>query len=250
MKVAAIQHDIYWHDPEPTHAIVDPMIDEAVEGGASLVVLSEMWATGFSMDPFAVCQAMDGPSVAFMIDRAARHGIWVSGSLAIHDDGLAYNRFIAAGPNGELVTYDKRHPFSYAGEHKAYSAGADLVSFEVDGLRVTPFVCYDLRFGDDFWRLGPDTDLFIVVANWPKRRREHWRTLLRARAIENQCFVVAANRIGHADDLDYSGDSTIIDPFGKVLAEAVDNPSVLLADVTADEVARIRSQYPFLADRR
>ena len=163
--------------------------------------------------------------------------------LSVHDE-------VAAGPGGELVTYDKRHPFTYADEHLEFEPGDELVSFEIDGLRVTPFVCYDLRFGDDFWVQGPATDLFVVPANWPERRRRHWSALLVARAIENQCYVVGCNRVGNADGLDYSGDSAIVDPLGEVLATASGTETVLLADVTAERVAEVRAAFPFLQDRR
>ncbi len=120
----------------------------------------------------------------------------------------------------------------------------------MEGLRVTPFVCYDLRFADDFWARGPDTDLFLVVANWPAARRRHWSSLLVARAIENQCFVAGVNRVGTADGLDYTGDSAIIDPLGEVLVSAAGVETVLVADVDAGVVAGVRSRFPFLQDRR
>ncbi|NLA35977.1 MAG: carbon-nitrogen family hydrolase [Actinobacteria bacterium] len=250
MKLAAIQHDIAWQDPARTHALIEPMIAEAVDEGSSLVVLSEMFATGFTMDAAAIAQPPDGPSVEFLRNQAAQRHAWLAGSLAIVEDGRYWNRFFAAGPDGELVSYDKRHPFSYAGEDKVFARGDDFVTFTIDGLRITPFICYDLRFGDEFWSHGPETDLFVVVANWPEQRRMHWSTLLRARAIENQCYVVGTNRVGDADGLHYTGDTAIIDPFGHALAEASGEPAVLTADVTVEEVQRIRAQFPFLQDRR
>lgn len=250
MKVAAIQHDIVWQDALGTHALVEPMIAEAVDEGSTLVVLSEMFSTGFTMDAAAIAQPPDGPSVEFLRNQAAQRQAWLAASLAIVEDGKYWNRFFAAGPNGELIAYNKRHPFTYAGEDKVFERGDDFVTFTIEGLRVTPFVCYDLRFGDEFWVHGPDTDLFVVVANWPEKRRMHWSTLLRARAIENQCYVVGTNRVGDADGLHYTGDSAIIDPFGHTLAEVVGEQTVMTADVTIDEVQRIRTQFPFLQDRR
>ena len=124
------------------------------------------------------------------------------------------------------------------------------MTFDLDGVRVSPFVCYDLRFADDFWALATTTDLYVVVANWPAPRREHWSTLLRARAIENQAYVVGVNRVGSADGLDYVGDSAIIDPLGNVLTSAWTEQTVLMADVDTDRVTATRERFPFLADRR
>lgn len=251
-KVAAIQHDIVWKDAAATEAHVAPEIERAAATGARIVVLGEMFATGFSMAAAEIAQPADGRSTTFLREQAARHGVWLAGSVAVvdHAGDRARNRFVAAGPDGELVTYDKRHPFTYAGEDREFEAGDDVVSFDVDGLRVTPFVCYDLRFADDFWRAGPGTDLFVVVANWPSSRRHHWSTLLVARAIENQCYVVGVNRVGHADGLDYTGDSAIVDPSGEVLASASTVETVLVADVSPDRVAEVRRRFPFLQDRR
>jgi len=252
MKVAALQHDIVWKDAPSTRARLAPMIEHAVAGGASLVVLSEMFATGFSPTSADIAEPADGDTVRFLVEQATKQGVWIMGSVAVVDatSGRARNRFVAAGPDGEIVSYDKRHPFTYADEHLEFEPGDDVTQFEVDGLRVTPFVCYDLRFADDFWRLGPDTDLFVVVANWPASRRRHWSSLLVARAIENQCFVVGVNRVGNADGLDYSGDSAIIDPLGEVLASASGGETVLTADVDPEVVGAVRTRFPFLQDRR
>lgn len=251
MKVAAVQHDIVWKDGEATRARLAPRIDAAAADGARLVVLSEMFATGFSPTAADVVEPVDGPTTAFLRERAAAHDVWVAASVAVRQpDGTCRNRFTAAGPGGELVTYDKRHPFSYAGEHHEFTPGDDVVSFEIDGLRVTPFVCYDLRFADDFWRVGPDTDLFVVVANWPTTRRHHWSSLLVARAIENQCYVVGVNRVGDADGLHHSGDSAVVSPAGELLAAASEVETTLLVDVDAAVVAGVRARFPFLQDRR
>lgn len=251
MKVAVVQHDIDWKSPTSTIERVAPAVALAADGGARLIVLSEMYATGFSTAAAEVAQPMDGSAVTFLREAARRHDAWVAASVAVTvDDGAARNRFVAAGPGDELVTYDKRHPFSYADEHLEFEPGDELVTFEVDGLRVTPFVCYDLRFGDDFWGRGPGTDLFVVPANWPERRRRHWSALLVARAIENQCYVIGCNRVGRADGLDYSGDSAVVDPLGEVLATASGTETVLFADVTAERVAEVRAAFPFLQDRR
>jgi predicted amidohydrolase len=254
MKVAAIQHDIVWEDGPATQARLEPLVAQAAAGGAKLIVLSEMYATGFSMRQEQIAETPGGPNERFLIEQAERHGVWVIGSIAQWSgpdgDPLAANVAVLAGPSGQLERYDKIHPFSYAGEHEHYRAGKDFLTVDVDGLRVSVFICYDLRFADEFWALADDTDLYVVVANWPQPRYEHWRTLLRARAIENQAYVLGCNRVGEADRLSYRGDSAIIDPMGQTLAEASHVETVLIAEVDPGQVRQVRERFPFLADRR
>jgi predicted amidohydrolase len=253
MRVAAIQHDIVWEDRDANFAHLDGLIGDAVQQHANLVVLSEMFSTGFSMDTERVAEPFDGPSAQFLVDQATRRNVWVCGSApeVQPSDSLPSNALILAAPDGSVTRYCKIHPFSYGGEHQHYAAGTDRVTVDVEGVRCSLFVCYDLRFADEFWAVAPDTDCYVVVANWPSARRDHWRTLLRARAIENQAFVVGTNRIGSGGGLDYVGDSAVVLPFGRTL-EASDAVAeeILLHDVTADEVADVRARYPFLADRR
>ena len=173
------------------------------------------------------------------------------GSIAQHSvSGKPRNVAVLAAPDGTVHRYAKIHPFSYAGEHERYDAGTEFLTVDVEGLRVSLFVCYDLRFADEFWALGPGTDLYVVVANWPAPRREHWRTLLRARAIENQAYVLGVNRVGAVKDLDHVGDSAIIDPLGRTLAQASIGEAVLVAEVTPALVHKVRETLPFLRDRR
>jgi predicted amidohydrolase len=146
--------------------------------------------------------------------------------------------------------YAKIHPFTYSGEHEHYDAGDRHVTIDVDGLRVSLFVCYDLRFGDEFWAVAPTTDVYLVPANWPAKRGHHWRTLLVARAIENQAYVVGCNRVGRGGPLEYDGDSCIVDPMGEILDTATGKEAVIIADVDADVVRATRERFPFLRDRR
>jgi len=251
MKVAAIQHDIFWEEPARTRGRIAPMIADAVGQGSRLVVLSEMYATGFSMNPAKIAEPEGGPNEQFLREQAERHGCWLVGSIAqTRAGGRARNVAVIAGPSGELHRYAKIHPFSYAGEDKSYEAGTELITVMIDGLSVTPLVCYDLRFADTFWAVGERTDLFLVVANWPEPRREHWRALLRARAIENQAYVLGVNRVGNAGRLPHVGDSAIIDPLGRTLAEGGPREAVLTADADVSIVKEIRKEFPFLADRR
>jgi predicted amidohydrolase len=256
ITVAAIQHDIVWEDHDANFARLAPKIADAAAAGARLVLLAELYSTGFSLETARLAEPVDGPSTRFLADQAAEHGVWVGGSLPVRPPGAAlpYNRFVLAGPGGERHHYDKRHPFSYGKEDEHYAAGDGLVTIDVDGVRVSPFVCYDLRFADAFWALAADTDCYVVVANWPAGRRRHWRTLLAARAIENQAYVVGVNRVGPGGGLEHAGDSAIVGPFGEELAVASDTGDVgeeqtLLAPVDPDHVTAVRAKYPFLRDR-
>ncbi len=252
MRVAGVQHDIVWEDPAANFVRLSEMIGTAAGAGADLVVLTEMFSTGFSMDVDRVAEPVDGPSTGFLVEQAAAHRVWVCGSLPERPAGqaLPFNRLVLAAPDGAVHRYAKIHPFSYAREHDHYASGSEHVTVDVDGVRTTLFVCYDLRFADEFWSCASDTDCYVVVANWPASRREHWRTLLRARAIENQAYVVGVNRVGRGGKLDYVGDSMIVDPLGEVLAEATGDEAIVIAEVDPDVVASVRARFPFLADRR
>jgi predicted amidohydrolase len=176
----------------------------------------------------------------------------VCGSLPILADSntLPFNRLVLASPEGALHHYDKIHPFSFAREQEHFAAGGERVTVTVEDLRVSLFVCYDLRFADELWALAPSTDCYLVVANWPAARRDHWCTLLRARAIENQAYVAGVNRVGTGGKLEYAGDSMLVDPFGEVVAEAGDSETVVVVDASPERVEEVRASYPFLADRR
>lgn len=251
MRIAAVQHDIVWEDRAANHAALGAHVARAVGDGAELVVLSETFSTGFSMTP-GIGEPEGGSSAQWLAAQAREHGVWVGGSCAEVAPGeqLPFNSFVLAGPDGTVHRYRKQHPFTYAGEHERFRAGSAPLTVRVGDLRVSLFVCYDLRFADAFWALAPDTDVYLVPANWPAARREHWTTLLRARAIENQAYVVGVNRVGTAGDgTQHCGDSRVISPLGELLAEAGDAETVLLADVDPAEVARVRERFPFLQDR-
>jgi predicted amidohydrolase len=211
-----------------------------------------MFAVGFSAHPDRVAEPPDGPTTAWLVAQAGRHDAWVCGSVPVLPTGAdrPFNRLVMAGPRGELATYDKVHPFRYAGEDRRFASGTQrAVTVDVDGARVTLTVCYDLRFADQYWDAATATDLYVVVANWPASRRHHWRTLLVARAIEDQAYVVGVNRVGTGGKEVYVGDSCIVGPWGDTLAEATEGETVLTADVDPVVVARVRADYPFLADR-
>jgi predicted amidohydrolase len=252
MRVAAVQHDIVWEDPQANFERLRPWVGAAAAAGARLVVLTEMYSTGFSMRTDITAEPPGGPSTDFLVEQAAEHGVWLAGSLPERSDGagLPFNTLVLAGPGGQLHRYRKIHPFTYSREHEHFGAGTDFVTVEVEGVRVTLFVCYDLRFADEFWATAADTDLYLVPANWPDTRRAHWIALLQARAIENQAYVVGCNRVGAGGKLDYAGDSRVIDPTGEVLAAAAQGESLLVAEVEAQLVADTRARFPFMQDRR
>lgn len=252
MKVAAVQHDIVWEDPQANFDHLAPSIAFAAAGGARLVALTEMYATGFSMQTDRIAEPVDGPSTRFLVEQASRHGVWVCASVPELPAGASrpFNQLVVAAPDGSLQRYAKVHPFSYGREHEHFASGDEYLTIDVEGVRVTPLVCYDLRFAYAFWDAAPRTDCYVVVANWPASRRAHWQVLLRARAIENQAYVVGVNRVGRGGNLDYAGDSCVIDPLGEVLVRAAEVETVLLADVDSQRVSATRAKFPFLDDRR
>ncbi len=251
MRIAGIQHDISWENSAATRERVTPMIAEAAAGGARLIALTEMYATGFSMRPERVAEDEGGPNEQFLLEQAALHDAYLLASIAQRGaDGQYRNNAVVAAPDGTVQRYAKIHPFSFSGEHEHYAAGDKFLTVDIDGLRMSVFVCYDLRFADEFWARADETDLYVVVANWPEPRRDHWRLLLRARAVENQAYLLGVNRVGNAKHLAHVGDSAVIDPMGRTLAEASVGEAVVTADIDSATVSAIRSALPFLPDRR
>jgi predicted amidohydrolase len=249
MRIAALQHDIAWEDRDTTLGQLAPQVRAAAATGARMVILTEMFATGFSMRTHLTAEPSEGPTATWMQERAAEHDLWVAGSVPIEGDDLPTNSLLVVGPDGTTHRYDKIHPFSYAGEHERFTPGSQDVVVEIEGVRWGLTVCYDLRFADQYWRIGPEVDAFLVVANWPAARREHWTSLLQARAIENQTYVVGVNRVGSGGDLEYAGDSRIFDPLGRELAGGAHEPTMLLADLDPGRVAAVRERFPFIQDR-
>ena len=257
LRVMALQDDLAWHDPDANRALFEHAIAvELGKGPADLVVLPEMFTSGFTMER-SVLDAMDdlGESATsrWMLDLARKHDAAVAGSVAVSDTkGNAFNRMWFATPEGDMHHYDKRHLFTLAGEHTAYEAGSRRVEVEWRGWRILLQVCYDLRFPGFSRNHGPvPYDLALYVANWPEPRREAWRTLLQARAIENQCFVVGVNRSGtDGNGHRYSGDSLISDHTGALLSDAnsTGSPAVLRATLDRQDMLTFRRKLPFLQD--
>jgi predicted amidohydrolase len=252
MQIAAIQNDIVLEDKEANFERLSPWISSAAAAGARLVVLPEMFSCGFTMATDRVAEPPDGPTARFLAEQSRRHGLWIAGSLPERpaDSEKPFNTLVVQGPSGEAFRYRKIHPFSFANEDRHYGRGDRYVTVKIDGVRCTLFVCYDLRFADSFWATAERTDCYVVVANWPERRRQHWKALIEARAIENLAYVVGVNRVGRAEGIPYAGDSRIVDPWGEVLASAAGVETLLLADVEPAKVEEVRASFPVLRDRR
>jgi omega-amidase len=250
MRVALLQMDLAWEDVAENHRRARRLLEEARRQGAQLAILPEMFSTGFSMKPEKIAEKPGGASETFLRGIARELGLWIIASIPEAGEPRPRNVALVVSPKGDVTRYAKIHPFSFGGEHLHYAGGERVVTIPIEGVRVTPFVCYDLRFPEPFRVAAAETDLFVVVANWPDQRREHWKTLLRARAIENQAFVAGVNRVGDGDGLHYVGDSGAVGPLGETLAEGNDKESVLIAEIEPDKVAKLRARFPALEDRR
>jgi omega-amidase len=251
LTVTLIQDATRWHDPVGNMALYGERISAAPR--SDLIVLPETLLSGFSNDAVREAEGMDGTGVAWMRAQAAASGAVVTGSLVIRDGNGVYNRMIWAEPDGRVSHYDKRHLFRMAGEHTRYAAGRDKLIVELAGWRICPVVCYDLRFpvflrnrhdGERF-----DYDLLVIVANWPSPRRHAWRTLLRARAIENLAYVVGVNRVGtDGNQLNYAGDSAALDPTGEALADLGPQPQSVTVKLSAEVLRAHRERFPAQLD--
>jgi omega-amidase len=212
-----------------------------------------MFTTGFSMNPSQLAEKMDGESVEWMRKMATQYRLILTGSLIIEEEGHYFNRLIWMLPTGVLGYYDKRHLFAFAGEDQHYTAGDKRLITAVNGWRFNLQVCYDLRF--PVWARQqiingePEYDVLVYVANWPERRRQAWTTLLQARAIENQCYVIGVNRIGEdGNGIYHSGDSMVIDPLGEILFAQKDQETIHTLTLNKERLTEVRQSLPFLKD--
>jgi len=246
LKIAIVQQDLAWQDAPGNRARFDRLLPGA--RGCSLALLPEMFASGFTMEPDACAEEPEGPSVSWLRARSAELGCAIGGSLALRAGTGFRNRFVFARPDGSCEHYDKRHLFRMAGEHHRYEPGGERTVVAWCGWRLCLQVCYDLRF--PVWsRNRGDYDALLYVANWPARRREHWRALLVARAIENQCWVAGVNRTGvDGKGVDYAGDSLVVDPWGRVEVDAGSAAGVFPATLSAGVLAECREKFPVHLD--
>ena len=244
MTIAIVQTDIRWADP----AVNRQCIEELIKGqSADLFVLPEMFSTGFATNPVGIAEE-DNSSLSWMKAMASQHHAAFAGSIAVKEGERYYNRFYFVKPDGSVSTYDKRHLFTYGHEDQYFTAGSQRTIVEYQGVRILLEVCYDLRF--PVWsRNRKDYDMIIYVANWPTSRMGVWNTLLRARAIENQCFVAGVNRVGTDPVCDYSGGSMVIDAYGKVIADCgTDNPGCATVTLDMERLYAFRKKFPVLDD--
>jgi len=246
MNVTLVQTALYWREPERNRARLESGVRSAAP--ADLYVLPETFTTGFLGETRETDEGMDGETVAWMRSLAAELDAGLAGSVAVMAQEGRRNRFVFASPSGELSIYDKRHLFSFAGEDRRYLPGERRVVFEYAGWRICPQICYDLRF--PVWcRNRGDYDLLLFVANWPSRRVDAWDALLRARAIENQCYVVAVNRVGEdGNGLQFPGHSAIYDPLGAAVIPPWDEEGCKSASLELERVAAVREELPFAAE--
>jgi predicted amidohydrolase len=247
LRVTLVQADLAWHDAAANCRNFERLL-APLAGQTDLIVLPEMFTTGFTMEPENAAEPAGGPSVEWMRRMAAQLGAVVTGSIATREGGKYFNRLTWMRPDGSSAAYDKRHLFRMAHEDEHYASGAMQLVVEIDGWKVRPLVCYDLRF--PVWsrnRIGTAAgyDVLLYVANWPERRRLAWQTLLRARAIENLCYCIGVNRVGRdANDIQYSGDSAAIDFLGQPLGPATEHEFVATVSLDRAALVAFRNKFP------
>jgi omega-amidase len=248
LTITLIQTELFWEDIPANLAMFGRKID-AVSEKTDLIILPEMFTTGFSMNAGKLAEPMNGSAVSWILAKSREKNAHILGSVIINEGGEYYNRLLWAQPDGVLMTYDKRHLFRMTGEHKVFSPGRSHLTVDVKGWKVRPFICYDMRF--PVWTRNIDNqyDLAIFIANWPALRAVHWKLLMPARAVENQCYVIGVNRVGEdGNGLSYSGDSSIIDPLGNILFQHPDTPCIHRAHLKYDRISEYREVFPAWQD--
>jgi omega-amidase len=249
LRITFVQSPLFWEAPEKNRAHFDKLLARLYKSSTDVILLPEMFTTGFTMNAGSVSETMKGHSVEWMHKVAMGKNAVVCGSLVIRDRGRYYNRFIWMQPDGKHFHYDKRHLFRMAREHNTYSPGTKRLIVEWRGWRICPLVCYDLRF--PVWSRNRDEfDLLIYVANWPEKRRFAWSQLLIARAIENQCYVAGLNRVGvDGKGIPYTGDSVVLDPVGmKISSTKPSKTSVETVVLSMRKLEDLRKQFPVMMD--
>ena len=247
LKVTIIQSNLYWEDKLKNRKMFAEKINKFTEN-THVFVLPEMFNTGFTMQAAQFAEDMNGETITWMRELAMAKNAVIAGSLIIKENNQYFNRFIWMQPDGQSIAYDKKHLFSMADEPKIFTPGHQQITIDYLGWKIKPIVCYDLRF-PTWCRNTADYDVLLVVANWPSKRITHWDALLKARAIENQCYVVACNRVGlDANEIEHNGHSAVLDPYGEELY-FTDEASIENIDLSKAHLQLIRRQYPFLKDR-
>ena len=252
LSFTLIQSVLYWEDKQANLKMFEEKINKKKKK-IQVVVLPEMFSTGFSMKPELLAESMDGPTVEWMKKMASAKKIILTGSLMIESEGHYYNRLVWMLPNGNFGYYDKRHLFAYGEEDQHYTMGFERLITSVNGWKVNTMVCYDLRFPvwsrQQFREDGSfEYDVLVYVANWPERRNTAWKTLLQARAIENQCYVIGLNRVGDGNGIYYSGDSMVIGPLGEILYQKEHEEDIFTITLERQQLDDARNKFPFWRD--
>lgn len=248
LKITTFQAYLFWENIEKNLQNLSLRLS-GIREKTDLIILPEMFNTGFSMNVESLAEEMNGTTMQWMHKQAQRFECVVTGSLIIREDGKCFNRLIWMRPDGSFQKYDKRHLFAMGKENDFYTAGKDKLIVELNGWKICPVICYDLRFPVWLRNTPPEYDLLLIVANWPERRSLHWRTLIPARAVENLSYVVGVNRVGHdGNEIYHSGDSMCIDPNGKTVYYKPNDEDLYTFSISKDEVIKARRLYPFLKD--
>lgn len=252
LTVSLVQTNLHWENIAANLAMLEEKI-MGIKEKTELVILPEMFSTGFSMRPEVLAETMEGETIQWMKRIAAAKKIILTGSVIIEEEGNYYNRLVWMLPNGQYGIYDKRHRFAYAGEDEHYTAGSKRLIASVKGWKINLLICYDLRF--PVWARqhsqseAPEYDLLVYVANWPERRINAWKTLLQARAIENQSFVIGVNRVGEdGNGIPHTGESMVVDAMGEVLYQKKDEEAVYTITLQKEPLETVREKLPFLKD--
>lgn len=249
MRITTVQSNLLWEDVSSNLEHFSKQLSDLYRM-TDIVILPEMFTTGFTMQPAKVAESFeDSSTIKWMKENAVRIDAAICGSIIIEAHGNYYNRLLWVTPDGTVQYYDKRHLFTLAGEHIPFTAGNKKLIVEYKGWKICPLVCYDLRF--PVWcRNMEDYDLMIFVANWPEKRSHHWKSLLMARAIENQCYLVGVNRVGKdKNDLVYTGDTSVIDYSGEILYQKSNAEEVTTIQLSKEKLTTFRKKLNFLADR-
>jgi omega-amidase len=255
LTITLLQTNLHWENKTANLAMLKEKI-LSIKEKTEIVVLPEMFSTGFSMNPKLLAETMDGESVEWMKQVAEEKKIILTGSLIIEEKGQYFNRLIWMLPNGQYGVYDKRHRFAFAGEDEEYTAGSKRLIASVKGWKLNLLICYDLRF--PVWARqgrgeqqpeGLEYDVLIYVANWPERRVIAWKTLLQARAIENQCYVVGVNRTGDdGNKIHYTGESMVVEPMGEIMYQKKEVEDIFTITLDKDHLKMVREKFPFWKD--
>jgi omega-amidase len=248
LKITTFQGYLFWENIDKNLQNIATRLS-AIREKTNLIILPEMFSTGFSMNAEKLAETMGGKTMKWMHKIAKEYDCVLTGSIIIKENENYYNRLIWMRPDGSYECYDKRHLFAMGKENLTYTPGNKRLIVELKGWKICPMICYDLRFPVWLRNVDCEYDLLIVTANWPERRIAHWRSLLNARAIENQAYVIGVNRVGHdGNEIYHSGDSTCIDPNGNIVYYKRDEEDLYTFTIIADEVIKTRRALPFLRD--